>query len=145
MSTKRHAESRARHNCWTIGNTDYIVRSIQRKCLADCENGLGRMQTSHLGQLATVMPESLDIAAASGSPKSNHMTHAIDRRGKAASSRNADWKAQVILLLNDCTRLCAERMPCTAALAEVRGRTSADYVSAVVNASCNAMSRVALA
>src|SRR5437879_2648814 len=101
MSTKSHAERRARLNCWTIGNADYIIKGIQSKCLADCKNRLGRVQTGNLRRLATVVPESLDIAAAGGSPEANHMALAINRRGKAASSDDADRQAQIIVLLNE--------------------------------------------
>ena len=86
------------------------------------------------------MPEGLGIATG---PKPNHMTFAIDCGGKAGSAGDPDWKAQIIFLLNDCTRLGPERVPGAAALAEIRGRTNADYVPAVINAGGDAMSGVA--
>ena len=66
------------------------------------------------------MPESLVATAIGAGPIPNHVTFCVDSRGKGASAGDAGGKAQVILLLiNDCTRLCAERMRRAAADTEV--------------------------
>src|ERR1041384_6990958 len=89
--------------------------NIDGKGSAGCENRFVRMQINHLRILVAftgtraVMPEGLGDAAA---PKSNHVTFAIDCRGKAAPAGNAGGHAQVILfLVNHFTRLGAEGAP----------------------------------